>query len=276
MASLLRTIALGVLLMVVATVPVYAEHNSLAIHVATPDRASDQLTIRGVGFGWRPAHVYLDSTMMTVLHWSPNEIVVLLPDAFPDGSYLLTVIAGRAAKDRDVFYASIVTIPDPIPGPQGSEGPQGPQGEKGEKGEQGPAGAQGAQGPQGPQGPKGDTGAPGAPGAAGAPGAPGAPGLPGPAGAPGVSGFELVTTLTPATPQNIGGGMSLAASSPCPAGKRAIGGGFESLGKAIEMQPIQLGPNADATAWTVKLRNPFAVAMPNVQVKVVAICAVVQ
>lgn len=260
MAPLLRTMGLGVLLAVAATVPVYAQPDSLVIHSATPDRAFDRLTIRGDNFGSAPAHVSLNSTVMTVLYWNPDEIVVVLPDAFPDGSYLLTVAKGSAPKHRDVFYAAIVTIPDPIPGPQGPEGPQGPAGAPGPKGDQGPQGAQGPQGVQGPQGHQG------------LPGAPGAPGLPGPAG---VSGYEIVSVNNPAVPGVVGGVALLVGTAQCPVGKQVIGGGHENLGSSHFLTFMASFP-ANNTTWQVVLRNPTASPLANMQVRVYAICASVQ
>lgn len=91
------------------------------------------------------------------------------------------------------FTGSItVTIPDPIPGPQGPQGIVGPQGIQGPAGsagldgQPGPAGPEGARGPVGPQGPVGLTGAPGMPGVAGPAGPQGPAGPAGPKGDPGV------------------------------------------------------------------------------------------
>jgi hypothetical protein len=198
-----RTIILGVLLAFVAAVPVTAQPKSLVIYSVSADRTTESLIIRGTNFGSTPAHVFCETSMMTVLNWTPSEIVVSLPAALADGSYLLTVVTGKGQPDRDVFYFSLATIPASVSGPQGPQGPagqdgaQGPQGETGAtgpEGPQGPAGPQGPkgdagpQGPAGPQGTQGDTGATGAAGAQGPQGEMGPVGPQGPAGQQGPQG----------------------------------------------------------------------------------------
>lgn len=129
-------------------------------------------------------------------------------------------------------------------GPAGAVGPAGPAGPVGPAGAIGPAGPAGAVGPSGPTGPVGPTGAPGAagpPGPAGPAGPKGATGLtgpagpagppgpsglqgpPGPAGSNGIAGLVLVTyTAAPVHPGHEAWGVAL-----CPAGKKAISGGFD-------------------------------------------------
>jgi hypothetical protein len=111
MSPLLRTMALGVLLVVCTAVPVTAQNRALVIYSVTPDRVSNSMTIRGVNFGSTPEHVFLETSMMPVLSWSPTEIVASLPAEVPDGSYLVTVAKGHRASDQDVFHFSLVTIP---------------------------------------------------------------------------------------------------------------------------------------------------------------------
>src|SRR5687768_6501638 len=147
-----RTIILGVLLALVAAVPVTAQTKSVVIYSVSADRTNDSLTIRGVNFGSTPAHVFCETSMMTVLNWTASEIVVSLPAAVPDGSYLLTVVTGKGQSDRDVFHFSLAKAATSLPGPQG---PQGPAGKDGAPGAQGPQGETGATGPQGPAGPAG-------------------------------------------------------------------------------------------------------------------------
>src|SRR4051812_44118793 len=151
----------------------------LAILSAISNRTNDTLTIRGIGFGDRAAQVWCRDYPLTVISWTDEEIVVSLPDALPDGSYLLTVIRGEGQKDRDVFDMAVqgqttVTGGAGTPGPKGDVGAAGPAGPKGDagsagpKGDPGPAGPAGAKGDTGvagvagPAGPKGDTGAAGA------------------------------------------------------------------------------------------------------------------
>lgn len=113
------------------------------------------------------------------------------------------------------------------------------------------------QGPQGPQG------------------APGAP------GAPGVSGLEVVSqAYNEVFVINSGGqrGLSDVKSAACPAGKKAISGGFD-LGtdstqngeqRFIVVSASQ--PNADASAWTVQLFNNSNSISVSLDLKVTAVC----
>jgi hypothetical protein len=122
-------------------------------------------------------------------------------------------------------------------GPQGPPGPTGPQGPPGPAGQQGPTGPQGPAGPlgpAGPQGPKGDTGATGATG---------------PAGANGVSGYEIVSAST-----TEGNGVVTQGTIPCPAGKKAVGGGI-SAGLVAGVIVVATAPNADGSAWISTMQN---------------------
>ncbi len=252
MTSLLRTIVLGLLLVLLAAVPVSAQKNRslsmvsgetrvLVIYSAFADRVSHELTIRGANFGTVPAQVYLETSMLTVLHWGDSEIVVTLPAAVADGSYLLTVAKGSRPADQDVFHFSIVTIPEPVSGPAGPTGPAGPQGEKGDKGDTGAAGA---------------------------------PGLPGAQGEPGVSGLEVVSAIVPAVPTSDAtpSGGFFDATAACPAGKRVISGGFQYMAWTFQVQLMESYP-MDATTWKVVLRNGNPWSVNNLQIKVYAICA---
>ena len=149
-----------------------------------------------------------------------------------------------------------------IKGIGGPTGPQGPQGTKGDKGDTGPRGAQGIQGIQGPTGLRGD------PGPSGASGPAGPPGVTGPAGAPGLSGYQVLTTTTAintVTPKVAGMG--------CPAGKRPIGGGFETVGANNGLTTISNGPNAAGTGWTVSVEDASGLQVWGITVRV--ICATV-
>jgi hypothetical protein len=299
--SILRTLALGVLIVLLAAATVHAQARSLVIVSATADRSANTLTIRGSNFGSSPALVVLENSMLTVLNWTANEIVVTLPAAVPDGSYLLAVTKGNSPTDRDVFAFALVT---PVPGPAGPPGQQGPKGdqglqgiqglqgerglqglqgekgdrgekgEKGDRGEKGEQGLQGLQGERGLQGLQGEQGLQGLQGTQGTQGIQGIQGIPGPPGASGVGGLESANTLFPATPQNIGGGEVWEVSASCPTGKRVIAGGYELLFNAILLQPIMSKATSDTT-WTVKFRNPVSSPQPNMQVRVYAVCAVV-
>lgn len=120
-----------------------------------------------------------------------------------------------------------------LPGPKGDKGDPGPQGEPGSQGLPGPQGLQGEPGPQGIQGlpgapgPQGLQGEPGPQGLQGLPGAPGPQGLqgePGPQGPAGVSGYEVIQLETAFNSET-----TKVLNVPCPAGKRALGGGAEVL-----------------------------------------------
>ena len=94
----------------------------------------------------------------------------------------------------------------------------------------GPQGLTGAKGDAGPQGPKGDPGLPGAPGAPGSP------------GAPGVSGYVVVQSPTVYIT-----GTGGHATADCPAGKKAIGGGFSTVNGSVYAS----GAKADGSGWIV-------------------------
>ena len=97
-------------------------------------------------------------------------------------------------------------------------GPQGPQGEQG---------PQGTQGPQGPQGPQGTP------------------------GAPGISGFQVVDGPT----VSVDPGRTSQSTATCPAGKKAISGGYET-GSSANVTLNRTGPSsAAATGWYVRITN---------------------
>lgn len=222
------------LLVVGATVVAEAQRTDrqLVILSASVNRTSETLTIRGVNFGSATPFIFCEEQAMTVLSAGDTEIVVMLPAAIPDGTYRLTVARGSGTRDSDTFE---VTIPGE--GPAGPAGPAGPEG---------PAGAEGPTGPAGPAGPS---------------------------GASGVAGLEIVSAISPAvTPATVGAFGTFGGNASCPAGKRAVGGGFESLLNASHMLPIGSFPVSDTT-WRVMLRNTWSSSMSNVQVRVYVICA---
>jgi Collagen triple helix repeat (20 copies) len=271
-------------------------------------------TLRGLHFGKKAPTVFCETEKMKVLRWSDTEIVVHFPKAVKDGTYLFTVARGNLDHERGEFHVAKVSAgsgggetergaegpPGPAgpAGPAGPEGPVGPQGPAGATGATGPAGPAGADGPAGPAGPTGPAGPAGATGpqgpagaqgpagpqgetgATGAPGLPGAQGPPGPAGpAGGLLGYELVQVVNePVFSVN----MNTTAPSViawCPAGKVAVGGGFEPASptnSAIWLTPIASGPVVSTqgdTGWSVTLRNLMTQTRSGVQVRVSVLCA---
>jgi hypothetical protein len=182
----------------------------LVILSATADRANEALTIRGLHFGHRAPFVFCETHYMTVLSATDSEVVVQLPAALPDGTYLFTVVrafsqyGGFSQYDRDTFSVAVqtptvITGPEGPEGPAGPEGPQGVQGPAGPQGTNGPAGADGAQGPAGPQGPAGLQGLQGGVGPQGEVGPLGPTGAQGPQGETGAVGPQ--GPVGPAGPQ---------------------------------------------------------------------------
>jgi hypothetical protein len=189
-----------------------------------------------------------------------------------------------AQSDQVVAYmrgeAGIPGVPgsngeDGQPGLPGSKGATGPKGETGPPGAAGPKGDQGAEGTTGtagsagPTGPVGDTGTPGAVGEVGPQGPPGPEGKQGPKGADGANGLGgpkgdpgptgpqgppgivnpqfigAVNGPNPASPKNV--------IATCPAGTKAIGGGF-SVPQGVEVitsQSVVDGWDVTAIATTI-------------------------
>ena len=147
-------------------------------------------------------------------------------------------------------------------GPQGLQGIQGLPGQSGANGADGRPGVQGPPGPTGDKGDPGQNGADGAPGPQGQPGERGAQGEQGPEGIPGVpgglSGYELAFKCC----QDLPSGFSSTVVD-CPAGKRAISGGYEGYGNIIHSMPLTTGDG-----WRFWVDNPTAVRM-----SFVAVCA---
>ncbi len=152
-----------------------------------------------------------------------SEIIAVLPEAMPDGSYRITVNNGKSEAGFEFALASPVLIVGPqgeqgpqgeigpigLTGPQGEmgpiglTGPVGPQGIAGEVGVVGPIGPQGIQGEIGPQGIAGETGPAGPQGIAGEVGAVGPIGPQGIQGEIGPQGMQGATG--PVGPQGIAG-----------------------------------------------------------------------
>ena len=292
-----RLLATAVLI-VCATPLAHAERNEpqLIILSAVADRASETLTIRGLNFGSTTPAVLCEEQSMTVLNATASEIVLMLPSGVPDGTYRLTVSRGKGAVDRDSFHVAIQSASQgqagPVgatgaPGAPGPSGPAGADGATGPQGPAGPAGATGAQGPAGPagatgaQGPAGQTGAAGPQGPAGATGAQGPMGPMGPMGPQGpagsgdgtgaLTGVEVVWSLNPTPPITVSTFGTLTGNASCPTGKRAISGGFEALGGAIQMTINGSFP-ASETTWRVVMRNLLTTSLANSQVRVYVVC----
>jgi hypothetical protein len=323
-----RTILLSLMLLGAGSPFAYGQSPSatarrppqLVVLSTVSDRTNATLTIRGVGFGDVAAQVWCQTYPLTVISWRDAEIVVHLPPALMDGSYLLTVARGQSEMDRGVFDMTVqgettsAAGPkgdpgeagpkgdpgeagpngDPRPagpkgdtgadgpkgetgaagpkgdtgaaGPQGERGltgaqgetgatgpggPEGPQGLQGVAGPTGPQGLQGVAGPEGPQGPQGVAGPIGPQGPAGVQGPMGLTGPQGPQGVPGVSGYQVV--VTPLTTVSINGNQTTTLSAVCPAGKVAIGGGFDYSGNIAVAMPVASFPAA-ADTWRVMVR----------------------
>lgn len=131
-------------------------------------------------------------------------------------------------------------------GPTGDVGPTGPKGDvgpTGPTGDMGPTGATGATGPTGPAGATGATGPQGPKGATGSQGVKGDTGAQGPAG---VSGWQrIIGTVSPDNEND------KAVTATCPAGKKAIGGGFltSNVSNPSRVVITSSYPSSDGT-WT--------------------------
>ncbi len=238
----------------------------LIVTSAAVDRESETVTLRGFNFGARKPYVYCETQLMTVLSATDEEIVVAFPaSAVADGTYLFTVIRNSAAHSRAAFY---VTTSAARAG-DGREGPAGPQGPAG------PAGADGLPGPQGPEGAQGPAGPAGATGATGPQGPQGFMGPAGPAGSNGVSGVERA--VGDSGPILMDSGASWWVSATCPAGKRAVAGGYELLSQAVNLTVTISAPlETDPATWRVAVRNNTAANLTKVQFKAYAVCALMQ
>ena len=235
----------------------------LVILSAISDRTSETLTIRGLNFGTATPHVFAEQNAMAVLSATATEIVVVLPATVPDGTYLLTVMRGKGAVDRDSFHFTTQSAAQSLAGPAGADGAMGPQGPAGAPGPAGPAGPAGAVGPQGPAGVMGPMGPIGPMGPAGPQG---------PAGTGGLDPVEVVAMLSSPLPVNVAAAGTVSGDATCPAGKQAIGGGFQSLGFGQTMLPIASYP-LNETTWRVTLRNPTNLQINMVQIRVHVVCA---
>jgi len=132
-----------------------------------------------------------------------------------------------------------------------ARGPRGPRGPRGFRGFRGPQGVQGPQGPAGQQG---------------AAGAAGAQGIQGPAG---ISGYQVV--LGPGSP-NVAPQATGADTAVCPAGKKAIGGGFNTGQQLALSASIPTTTANNLSAWVVNGKN---VGSADTVIVAYAVCATI-
>jgi len=206
------------------------------------DQTSGVLTINGTNLvltGVDPV-VTLEMTVLAVVTATPSRIDVQLPAVTTPGTYFL--IVRRGTKETDVAYFAVAI------------GENGPQGEQGDAGATGPAGA------------AGPAGAPGAAGAQGPQGLMGPPGPNGANGTTGVSGWQRVSVDWPMPAI----GSTVGAFAECPAGKKALGGGW--FGPSSDQVSFARQEPAD-NAYTVIVRN-VSTPLPN-YIRVTVICATV-
>ena len=235
--------------------PLFAQSNSskqLIVTSASVDRSSDTVTLKGSGFGIKRPTVFCELTQMTVLSATDEELLVAFPASVLDGTFLFTVARGNGTSERASFFVTtnrpqILQGQEGPAGPQGAAGPTGAQGPKGDKGDKGDTGAQGVQGTQGPQGERG------------------AVGLQGPKGDTGTLQMNV--------------GVSSFVTAVCPAGKRVVGGGHELASSASQQLSVTMSAPFESTVvsgWRVNFRNSLNAGLTNVQVRVYAVCAIVQ
>jgi hypothetical protein len=103
-------------------------------------------------------------------------------------------------------------------------------------------------GPQGPAGPAGSGDGTGA-----------------------LTGVEFLWSLNPNPPITVASFGTITGNAGCPAGKRAIAGGYEALGGAIQMTPNGSFP-ASETTWRVVMRNLTTTPLANSQIRVWVVC----
>jgi hypothetical protein len=177
-----------------------------------------------------------------------------------NGSGVLRVLAdGESCRQNET---AIEWNQQGVQGPQGIQGPKGDKGDTGDTGATGAQGPQGIQGPVGPAGPAGPQGEKGDRGDTGATGAQGQQGIQGPAGPAGAGADYVRIEADFVWGPNSGKEERLL----CPAGKRALSGGYEirSNAPSFTVQEAETtltspygftvaGSNGAGTATTVRI-----------------------
>jgi hypothetical protein len=95
-------------------------------------------------------------------------------------------------------------------------------------------------------------------------------GAAGASGESGVSGYEVV--VSPLTSVTINGNQTTSLTAVCPAGKTAIGGGFDYSGNVAPLTPVASFPAA-ADTWRVMVRLS-QVAATTFQGRAFVVCVV--
>jgi hypothetical protein len=161
---------LSFLALFMAAAPAFAGEDPVILS-AEVDAAQKNLFIAGARLGTHTPGVTLGSRTLTVLSYSPTEVVAALPAGLAPGNYRVVLSvrdrSGRLTDDRDEPRSATAWVAVAI---AGASGPPGPAGETGPRGATGPQGPAGPIGPAGPQGLTGATGSTGAAGPAGADG----------------------------------------------------------------------------------------------------------
>lgn len=224
-----------------------------AISRAEVDLENLVLVIQGQHFGTNP-RVFVGVANggyreLPVLPGATQKRVEASLPAVPDAAtHSVLVLASSGQYGRlDVTFGAVG--PEGPAGEDGAAGPPGPPGPAGADGAPGPAGPAGPPGPQGPTGPQGMQGPAGPPGAN---------------GANGVSGWQRVSVdwAMPAV------GTKIGAFAECPAGKKALGGGW--FGPRSDQVIFERDEPSD-TAYSVIVTN-VSTPLPN-YIRVTVICA---
>jgi len=133
---------IAVLLAALLSAPATATILVPVVQTADADAANHNLFISGQNLGTTIPSVVLGGIQLSVISYSPTNLVAALPKDIAPASYLLVVTP--QGNIPAVFWVTIGAV-----GPAGAQGPTGPTGQTG------------ATGPQGPPGPTGATGATG-------------------------------------------------------------------------------------------------------------------
>jgi hypothetical protein len=180
----------------------------------------------------RPPVVSVETYVLPIVAATASRIEAQLTAPLAAGTFLLVVRRGTGGNDIAYFAVAL--------------GENGPKGDTGDAGPQGPSGPQGPAGPTGPTGPAGPAGT---------------------QGVPGVSGWQRVEQQWTLPPP----GGSIGAYAECPAGKKALGGGW--FGPETSQVSLARDETSDS-AHNVIVRNVSAPL--GTYIRVTVICAFVQ